>query len=387
MARLLVLCVILFAGITVFACAAKVSSIEKSTSLGRTPPKESAPGQTWESTWNSTVASARKEGKVTLYGETSSEVRISLRQAFKSAFGIELENVSMPTIQMQQKVLAERRANLYLADAIFSGTNFIELKKEGMLAQLEPFLILPEAKDPSAWYGGSLPFLDKDRIAFAQTGGYWSYILINTRLVSEGQLKSYRDLLKPEFKGKIIMFDPTVAGAAVNWVAYMLRKAIGPEEGRLFLEQLAARQDITIIRDKRLQVEWVAQGKYAVAIAPSMQPVTEFIRVGAPISWIRMSEGGLVHPSSSVISMPKILPHPSAAAVFINWLLTSEGQKIYSRAFGQPSNRLGIPVEGIDPFTVPVPGEKNFLIDEDFIVTTQTQGREIGKEIFGHLLK
>lgn len=351
-----------------------------------TPASPDLAKPAWQTSWEKSLAVARNEGKIVLYGELGPGLRTALTQAIKDSFGIELEVVTAPTREIIQRLITERERNINLADAILLGTDFTDIKAKGIIGPVEPLLIRPEVKDSSFWPGGSLPFLDKDHLTLALTGAYWSYILVNSDTVAEGDLKSYKDLAHPRWRSKLVMFDPTGSGAAVWWVMFVLNRALPSEEGRALLEQVA-RQDLTVINDKRLQVEWVARGKYAIAIGPNMQTVTEFKKAGAPIAWRRMTEGGLVHPSSSVLSVPTNRPHPNAAAVFVNWLLTGEGQRIFSQAFGQPPNRLGVNTEGIDPFTVPVPGEKFYLIDEDFIVTTQTRGRLIGKEIFGHLIK
>jgi len=78
--------------------------------------------------------------------------------------------------------------------------------------------------------------------------------------------------------------------------------------------------------------------------------------------------------------------HPNAAKLFVNWLLTKEGQTIFAAAFGYPSRRVDVPQDLFDPRLFPRPGEK---VIEDSEVETMWRGNAIpiAKQIFGHLLK
>ena len=101
-----------------------------------------------------------------------------------------------------------------------------------------------------------------------------------------------------------------------------------------------------------------------------------------------MREGGLVHPAGSVFGLINKAPHPNATKVLLNWLLTSEGQHLFSQAFGQPAIRFGVSSEGIDPFTVYRHGEKALWVDAKYMEEELTnKGQETSKAIFGHLVK
>ncbi len=341
----------------------------------------------WREKWNDTTAAAKKEGAVVVYSSASGvAVRQALVSKVKELFGINMEVVVAPGDQLTQKIITERQRGLNFADAFIAGTQIVTPTYAGIFTPADRALILPDASDPKAWPEGKLPFIDKNKLTLALTGAYWSYILVNTDLVKPGELKSYADLVNPKWKGKLIMFDPAGGGAASYWV-YFMTKLMGQEKGERFLRQLASQQDLMLTKDARLQGEWVARGKYPVAIAASMGVVTPLLKAKAPVSWVRMSEGGLVHPSASVFGLVDKAPHPNAAMVLFNWLLTPEGQHVFSQAFGQPATRLGVSTEGLDPFNVPRPEEKAFRIDEKFILEVEAKGRGLGKEIFGHLLQ
>lgn len=379
---------IILAGLLALSCAPGAAPPAQPAS-SPAAPRSALPEKTTEpAKWETVLANARKEGTVSVYTSVAGpSIREALLPVLQNKFGITMELVVGKSDEVTQKIMTERQRGLYLADAHIAGTQMVTTYKSpsSVLSPLEDALLLPEVSDPNAWTDGKLPFLDKDKQTLALTGAYWSYILVNTDLVKEGEIKSYRDLALPKWRGKMIMFDPSIGGAGVYWVMFV-RKVMGAEEGDKFLRQLTT-LDLIVTRDARLQGEWVARGKNSVAIGPSMGVVTPLLKAGAPISWIRVEEGGLIHPSGSVFGLADKAPHPNAAKVLFNWLLTTEGQRIFSQAFGQPAMRSGVPAEGIDPFTIPRPGEKVFLIDENLIIETETKGRETGREIFGHLLK
>ncbi len=336
--------------------------------------------------WETILANARKEGTVVVYTSVAGPaIREAIQPVVQKKFGFTMELVVGKSDEVTQKIMTERQRGLFLADAHIAGTQMlVSYKNPNVLAPLDEALFLPEATDPQAWADGKLPFLDKDKYTLALTGAYWTYILVNTDMVKEGEIKSYKDLVLPQWKGKMIMFDPTIGGAGVNWMMFV-RKVMGVEEGEKYLRQLANTQDLMLTRDARLQGEWVAKGKYPVAIAPSTAVITPLFKAGAPVAWAKISDGGLMHPSGSVFGLADKPPHPNAAKVLFNWLLTAEGQRLFSDAYGQPPLRKGIPAESV--LLIPGPGDKVFLADETFILETESKGKEIAQDIFGQLLK
>ncbi len=309
-------------------------------------------------------------------------------KAMKEKYGIEAQFVIGRSAEIAPKIMEERRAGLYLTDSIIMGSVPIikPLTPAGALAPLEPFLVLPEVTDPKAWRDGKLPYFTDKKLSVVLNQTYLSYILVNSDLVPDGAIKSYLDLLKPEWKGKIALYDPINAGAGNTMSVYFLAFIFGYEKGEKFLQDLA-NQEPVIVKDDRLQVEWVAKGKYPIGLAASNSVVPQFKSAGAPLKWIRASEGGLVTAGSSLYSVMDKAPHPNAATVLTNWLLTAEGQAAVSQAYGQPATRLGVPATGIDPFSSIIPGEKVYFTDENFYTTHTEKAAPIIKKVFAPLLK
>lgn len=115
---------------------------------------------------------------------------------------------------MVEKLLRERRAGLYLSDLYLHGitTMLVIMKPADILAPMEPLLVLPEVKNPSAWYEGRLPFVDRDKFVLAFSAYASASLNVNRAMVKDDEIKSFRDVLQPRWKDKIVMEDPSVPG-------------------------------------------------------------------------------------------------------------------------------------------------------------------------------
>jgi len=346
----------------------------------------SAAKQSGELAWEKAVAAAKEEGAVVLYGQAGTQMRKSLGKGIKDLLGFEPEFVSAKSPEIVARYTRERTAGLNHADIIFVGqsSSLVGLKPKGVLTSPEPFLFLPEVLDTKAWPHGRLPFLDKDRMVMPLIAAYRNWIAVNKEMVKEGEIMSYLDLLNPQWKGKIVIFDPTTSGAGGTWFHHMM-KLFGAEEGRKYMHRMA-QQEPFFTRDSRLQVEWLAKRKYPVAVGVLPQVVQDFVKAGARIEYVRVKEGGMVLHGAGCLCFPDKPAHPNAAVAVLNWVLTEEGQRAYSQGFGEPPMRLGVTTEGINPGTVVPPDEKPSWIDEEFVLA-ERKFRSVAKEIFGHLMK
>ncbi|MBI4334005.1 MAG: extracellular solute-binding protein [Chloroflexi bacterium] len=362
---------------------------------GGVPPKApeaaatevNAPKQGWEVEWDKTVAEARKEGKVSIITQWAPDARAAVIGALKEKFGIDVEfTVVAKTPEATTKLVTERRAGLYLTDVIGLGAiaELVDMKGTGIPAPIEPMLMLPEVKDPKNWMGGVL-FMDQGKLVIPFSAEFSTYVGRHTELVKEGEIQSYSDLLDPKWKGKIVMSDPTLAGSGNAWVSFMTT-LWGLDKTKDYLRQFV-RQEPVLSRDLRLQAEWLARGKYPVSVAPNQSALLEFKNAGAPVAFVRIKEGGRITASGSCVGVPSgQLPHPNAAKVFVNWLLTKEGQTVFARGVFRPSARVDVPLpDGYQGLT-PLPGEP-IVVQNEAEILRQGELMEIAKEIFAPLLK
>lgn len=387
MKRIIVL--VVFLSVSVLACTAPQKASTKPDTLpptaeseGKLPAKPSL--SEWELKWDNILKAAKKEGRVVIYTGAGSELRTGLTKAFQSTYkDIDLEFFAGRGPEITQKLLSEHRAGLFLADVYISGatTSLSQLKPAGALVPLEPYLILPEVIDPKAWFEGELPFVDKDKINLAFIAFPSPSVTINTRLVKEAEMKSYRDLLDPKWKGKIVMDDPTSAGPGLKWFGVTGKRILDYD----YMRQLV-RQEPVIMRDARLPVEWVAQGKYSLGIALWSPIITEFQRAGTPLKQILMMEGSYISSSIGTLAIIKGTPHKNATHLFVNWLLSKEGQLAWSKADRRQSARVDIPIDHLDREQTRQPGTKYVSGDDEELLLEQPKQADLAKEIFKGLL-
>ncbi len=335
--------------------------------------------------WDTLVTEAKKEGKVYVYTNLSQEARAAMAKAISDKYNIEVEFYTAASAQLTEKVLSERRSGMNIAGMVTSGPSSMQaLKTAGVLAPIPPLLVLPEMTDAKVWPAGEPPYLDKDKTIVSLLASLVLYVIVNPEVVKAEELTTADDLLKPAFKNKIVMYDPSSPGSSSNWVAFMLHVVKTPDQGKAFLKQLAA-QEPAITRDYRQLVEWVAKGKYPIGIGGSQQIVFEFQKAGAPVIFARMKEGGIMHPGETTTAMPKDPSQPNASKLLLNWLLTSEGQTVLGNAVGKSSLRKDTQIQGLEPSGIPLPGEKVFNLTEEFIAQT-LEAQTIAKDIFGPLI-
>ncbi len=335
--------------------------------------------------WDNVVAAAKKEGTVVWYGDASGKAREVIAQAMNDKYGIKVEVLAGKGTEVTARVLKERSAGIYIPDVITGGSELAALRDAGAFEVMDPLIIIPEALDPKVWPDGKPHFLDKQHTAVELTYYYQSHLLVNTDLVKPGQLASQQELLKPEWKGKIVLYDPTTAGTGIYWVNSLYRK-FGREWADKFFGQIV-QQDLLITRDTRLQTEWIARGKYPVAIAYSMSVVGDFLNIGAPIKPNTTIEGGTVSTGSANITVVNRAPHRNAAVFFANWLLSKEGMQLYAEASNYIPQRQDIPPTWVNPALVPPKGANILWVDEEFIDYLNGPGKDVAMKYFGNLVK
>lgn len=183
-------------------------------------------------------------------------------------------------------------------------------------------------------------------------------VVYNTNLIDGSKITTYKDLLNPQYKGKITMDDPSVTGPGNAVIAHLGYSLWGETETVDFLRRLIRDQGMDIQRDDRIQMESVARGKFAIAFSPLPDIAAEFLSIGAPVKFSLVKEDNRITSAAAALGVPDRFAHPNATKVFINWLLTKEGQTIFSQSFGNPSSRADVPTKDFSPLLVPVAGAK-----------------------------
>jgi len=335
------------------------------SSLAVFPPVVSAqmPTDGKHQTWNQLVEAARREGKVVVYRGTGFGPGGSLREAFGKAYpGIKVFETIGRGSQRLNRIFTERRANMYIPDVLIGGpaNPVISMKPVGAVAPLKPILMLPEVLDKSAWLqkrlwwaDGSEPYTTLMFIGYVQPLMY-----VNPKMVDPSQFKSYWDLLDPKWKGKIVSGDIRRSGKGASISRFLYKH---PQLGPRYLTRLYREMDITLSSDHRQMVDWLARGRYPLAIFLSASDSRRAHEQGlpvVPVSADQLKEGAPVAPGSGNVSLMNPAPHPNAAKLFINWLLSRAGQITWQQAVRLPSLRVDIPKTGLFPADIPKLGKK-----------------------------
>jgi hypothetical protein len=195
--------------------------------------------KSWEKEWNALIGAAKKEGKVVVAGSPDTVVRKDMPAAFTARFGIPVEYLSGRS-DLAEKIKTERAAGVFSVDIFFAGiTTFTEvLFAEKMLDPLRPALLLPEVLEPGNWKTGKIWFIDPEgRYVLRLLNYVTEMFFINTQHVKPGEIRSIRDLLNPNWRGKIVAYDPTVAGSGSNDAILMYRQFGEDFVKRLYIDQ------------------------------------------------------------------------------------------------------------------------------------------------------
>ena len=302
--------------------------------------------------WERTMAAAKKEGKLVAGIPASADLRKQLEAAFKAKFpGIEIELSPSRGPQNVRKIAEEYKAGIRNFDLSIGGTDtmlygFVE---PAIAEPFEPYMILPEVKDPKQWWGGHIWGDNQGgkRFIYSFEAFTSDNLWHNTELVKAEEIRSYDDLLHPKWKGKIAILDPRNPGAGHStWTFLWMIK------GEEFLKKLV-QQDLLVSTNQRLLGEALAKGKISLTIGISYYTLEPFLKAGLPVKALPVpKEGTYTSNGSGTVTIVKNPPHPNATKVFINWLLSKEGQETFGTAIGQATRRLDVDTKALRAFGV-----------------------------------
>ncbi len=293
-------------------------------SLGATAALAAQAKPGWQLEWEKTVDAAKKEGQLVIY--------ISGYEAILQDFEKEFPEIKVVAVtgrgnQLGPRLLAERRAEKYLADVSSTGANpnYQQFHAAKALDPIKPALILPEVTDQTKWYLKKHQYSDPDgQYVFNYVGSAtYGAVNYNTKLVDVKDFKSYWDLLNPKWKGKIEARDIREAGpGAGNTRFFYYHQDLGPA----FIKKLFGEMEVTLFRDFRQGPDWLATGKYAICFFCDADVLKQ---QGLPVDTFGprvFKEGGGLVQQFGTVALINRAPHPNAGKVFINWLLSRKGQ-------------------------------------------------------------
>lgn len=306
------------------------------------------------------IEKAKAEGEVTFYSSLQAQQIDPFTQLFRKRYPfIKVNPYRVSGNRQVIKIQSEMNGGNHLFDVTNgSSEQASALKKIGAI---DPYLS-PQREFFNA------PNKDKD--------GYFTSLYVipivlgyNTNLVKRGEApKSYEDLLQPKWKGNMFLDDE-----AYEWYAVLLRH-MGRDKGLQYMRALA-KQELRMVRGRTAQSQLLAAGERPLAIALSGHTVLDIKGRGAPIDQVILDP---YYAQANKLMIARHAPHPHAAALFIDWSLSEEGQSMIT-TFGRVIARKG--VKQRFPELVE---KESFLVDVDFIGPLMDQmGKEFGQIFLG----
>ena len=283
---------------------------------------------------------ARKEGEVSVYTSLTAEELLALATAFESKYGVKVRTWRAGSEKVLQRALTEARSGRHDVDVIeTNGPELEALYRERLLQPLHsPHLqdLLPQSLRPhQQWVGTRVNMF------------VHAY---NTTLVKKEELpKTYADLTHPRWKGRL-----GIEAEDEDWFA-MVIKGLGEEAGLKTFREIARTNGFSVRKGHTLLAGLVASGEVPLALTTYSHGAEKMKQKGAPVEWFA------IEPAigrANGIAIPRSAPHPHAAALFMDFLLSPEGQAILDKGGYVPANRRlthrahALPLVFVDPAVV-----------------------------------
>lgn len=266
------------------------------------------------------IEGAKKEGALNIYTSTPVDDVGVIFDAFEKKYGVPVKTWRGSSENLLQRAVVEARANRREADiyetngpemeALHREKLMIEIKSP-VLADLMPQAVLPHRE----WIGTRLN-------VFAI--GY------NTNQVKKEDLpKTYRDLLDPKWKGKL-----GLEAEDTDWLA-TLSQVMGETETVALFRDIVKTNGISMRKGHTLLANLVASGEVPFALTVYNYKIDQMFRDGAPVNWFMMAPAVA---RVNGVGVSRNAPHPHAAALFFDFILT-DGQKLLAERNFWPTNR------------------------------------------------
>ena len=271
------------------------------------------------------IEAAKKEGRLVVYGTMQTDIFELLQKSFQKKTGITVDYWRTSATKVMERALSEARAGKALFDLVMATEDTMRIMlKEGILAKYES----PMNKD-----------FPKDAID-PQLGprarNHIIGIVYNNAAVKPADApRSLEDLVKPQYRGKMVMADPTQHTTTAQWLANV-HKLIGKDKADKFVRDLAAMKP-TLVESFNPAAERVTSGEFPIGITYIYYVYLNGIK-GAPLDYVRT---GKFLGDASYLTLFHKAPHPNAAKAFIDFFLDEESMSIMAKA-GEFVNRKGV---------------------------------------------
>ena len=286
---------------------------------------------------------ARQEGTLVIYTSLATSESVPLTQAFEKKYRVKVQLWRSLSDQVAGRALNEAKARRHVVDVVETNAPELEaLARERVLAQF----FSPHIADVPSWGVPLHRMWVSDRVDFF-------VVAFNTEKVRRDELPaSYEGFLDPKWKGRI-----GLEATDQEWLAG-LAKYWGEKRALEFFRGLVA-MNPDVRKGHVLLSEMVAAGEVPVSLTNYASNAGSMKRRGKPIDW---------KPVQPVIGRPQAIglaanaPHPNAALLFADFVLSPEGQRLFYSMGRYPSSRKAENVRVAFPYLMLDPIA---LLDED----------------------
>ncbi len=362
-----IMCVLLIG--TMAACSANnnpgESAATPDTSAANTPaPAETPAENAKDAEWEQVLEAAKKETlKVIVQPGVQDTAFV---EDFKKAYpDIKVEFEGLRPSDVAPKIVTEQQNNKFYWDVMVAATsNMVSvLGPANAFQDIRPFL--PEQSDDD-WNAGFELYaqnVSNQPWTFLITTDLHATLYVNRDQLTPEQFSSVDDLMKPEYKGKIVIHTPKTQSTGSLALAGILNI-----KDEAFIEKLLTEQEPVFVDDQSIAANWVVDGRYPIGIGLDRPRLQELQSAGLGKSIERLDFPGQSTLSRGM-SVFRNNPSPNATKVFVDWVLSDEGQTSYALNRHQNSRKKGIE-----------PGDTDLLIDWSQYDKYSLQGTEKGSD-------
>lgn len=353
------------------------------------PPSAAAPAQTAamsDADWAKVVDSARQEGVLQIATYTGTGFR-RVMDDFQAAYpGISVEQTGFQSSSRDffPRFFQERQAGLYQWDLLMVPATevIVQAIPQHAVEPLRPLLVRADVLDDKSWLDGfEGGWLDADKnYSYAITRSRSQSLWIDTNQVQPGDITSYKSLLDPRWKGKILAGDPRTKGSGF-WPTTVMRVKTG---GDAIVTQLYKDQAAQLSTDTRQLLEFAVRGSYPISIgAVAKNNLPDFLAqgIGQNLKNIPFPEIDYLNSADHVLHYVNRAPHPNVARVFANWVLSKDGGASVSKNVTDNSRRADVPV--YDPDLVADRSIDWVVIDSAPLVDEILKTQDVAKAVLG----
>ena len=288
--------------------------------------------------WDRLIAAAQEEGEVVIIagGSASTDMRHHLN-FFREKFGVKVVVGRGSGTDQANRLLAERGNGRYTADIAHIGptSGNVRLVPNGAYDPIKPLLIHPEVVDESLWLNNKHHYLDVDQdkiFAWNGVAGVTRFpSWYNTEEVADADLpRNADDILNGRWKSVLAMQPPVTGGAGGSYFTLYVHPDFGPE----FVERFIRETDIFFTTDALSMLNGLVNGKFhGIYGGTGAQDPEELEDKGLPIAQPQYDVTSVktIAPTGSAnnVAVLNRRPNPNAAQLYINWLLSREGQTVW----------------------------------------------------------